>query len=288
MIKKNFFLTIALLIPLILNAKGIEQDSVKSKILNRSVSYSIYLPDGYDSEHRSYPVIYLLHGYGDNHTTWIDKGNISWYADAAIKSGKIPPVIIVMPDAGVSMYVNSFDDKNMYEDFFIKEFIPSIESSYRIKKNKNSRGITGHSMGGWGCMLYALKYPDLFIASAPMSAGIHDDNDIVTYDEGRWEIIFGSILGHNLKSTERLNEVWYKNSILKIVEEMSHTDLQKVRIRISSGDQDSLLKGSILLHLALSKRGINHQLRINDGAHTWAYWRSDISDVLAFIAGSFW
>jgi S-formylglutathione hydrolase FrmB len=288
MIKRNIFLTITLLIPLILNAKGIDQDSVKSKILNRSVSFSIYLPDGYDSEQRSYPVIYLLHGYGDNHTTWIDKGNISWYADSAIKSGKIPPVIIVMPDAGVSMYVNSFDNKNSYEDFFIKEFIPSIESSYRIKKNKYSRGITGHSMGGWGCMLYALKYPDLFIASAPMSAGIHDDKDIVTYDNGKWEVVFGSIFGHNLESTERLNEAWYKNSILKIVEEMPQSDLQKVRIRISSGDQDFLLKGSILLHQALSKQGINHQLRIKDGSHTWAYWRSDITDVLEFIAGNFW
>lgn len=286
--KKNIFLTIALLISLILNANGIKQDSVKSNILNRSVSYSIYLPDGYDSEHRSYPVIYLLHGYGDNHTTWIDKGNISWYADAAIKYGKIPPVVIVMPDAGVSMYVNSFDNKNMYEDFFIKEFIPSIENTYRIKKNKYSRGIAGHSMGGWGCMLYALKYPDLFIASAPMSAGIHDDNDIVSYDDDRWEIVFGSIFGHNLKSSERLNEDWYKNSILKIVDEMSQSDLQKVRIRISSGDQDFLLKGSILLHLALSNQGINHQLRIKEGAHTWAYWRSEITDVLEFITGNFW
>lgn len=288
MIKRNIFLTIILLISIILNAKEIEQDSVKSKILNQSVSYSVYLPDGYDTDQRSYPVIYLLHGYGDNHTTWIEKGNISWHADGAIKSGKIPPVIIVMPDAGVSMYVNSFDNKNNYEDFFIKEFIPSIESSYRIKKNKNSRGIMGHSMGGWGCMLYALKYPDLFVASAPMSAGIHDDNDIITYDDNRWEIVFGSIFGHNLKSTDRLNEDWYKNSILKIVEGMPQSDLQKVKIRISSGDQDFLLKGSILLHLALSRRSINHQLRIKEGAHTWSYWRSDITEVLEFIAGNFW
>lgn len=286
--KRALLVTVVLLLSMVVNAKVIEQNSVKSKILNRDVSYSVYFPEEYDSNVRSYPVIYLLHGYGDDHTTWINKGNISWYADAAIKSGKIPPVIIIMPDAGVSMYVNSFDGKNNYEDFFIKEFMPAVESSYRIKQSKYSRGIAGHSMGGWGCLLYALKYPDLFIATAPMSAGIHDDKDIVTYDDQRWETVFGSIFGYHLKSTERLNKDWYKNSILKIVEEKPQEDLQKVKIRISSGDQDYLLKGSLLLHLALSQKNINHQLRINEGAHTWLFWRSDITDALEFIAGNFW
>jgi enterochelin esterase-like enzyme len=286
--KRALFLTIILLLSMVVNAKVIEQNSVKSKILNRNVSYSVYFPEEYDSNLRSYPVIYLLHGYGDDHTTWINKGNISWYADAAIKSGKIPPVIIIMPDAGVSMYVNSFDGENSYEDFFIKEFMPAVESLYRIKQNKYSRGIAGHSMGGWGCLLYALKYPDMFIASAPMSAGIHDDNDIITYDDQRWETVFGSIFGNHLKSTERLNADWYKNSILKIVEEKPQAELQKVKIRISSGDQDYLLKGSLLLHMSLKQKNINHQLRIKEGSHTWIFWRSDITDVLEFIADNFW
>jgi S-formylglutathione hydrolase FrmB len=286
--KRALFLTVILLLSLVVHAKVIEQNGVKSKILNRNVSYSVYFPEGYDTDLRSYPVIYLLHGYGDDHTTWINTGNIAWYADEAIKTGKIPPVIIIMPDAGVSMYVNSFDGKNNYEDFFIKEFMPTVENLYRIKQNKYSRGITGHSMGGWGCLLYALKYPDLFIASAPMSAGVHDDKDIVTYNDQKWETVFGSIFGYHLKSTERLNEYWYKNSILKIVEEKPQAELQKIKIRISSGDQDFLLKGSLLLHLALNEKNINHQLRIKEGSHTWIFWRSDITDVLEFIAGNFW
>lgn len=285
--KGALLLIIILLLSMVVNAKVIEQNSLKSKVLNRNVSYSVYLPEEYDSNLRSYPVIYLMHGYGDDHTTWISKGNISWYADAAIKSGRIPPTIIIMPDAGVSMYVNSFDGKNNYEDFFIKEFIPTVESLYRIKQDKYSRGIAGHSMGGWGCLLYAIKYPDLFIATAPMSAGIHDDKDIVTYNDQKWETVFGSILGSDLKGEERLNEVWYKNSILKIVEEKTQAELQKVKIRISSGDQDYLLKGSLLLHFALNEKNVNHQLRIKEGSHTWTFWRSDITDVLEFITGNF-
>ncbi|MFT3738795.1 MAG: alpha/beta hydrolase-fold protein [Breznakibacter sp.] len=267
--------------------KVIESNTVNSKLLGRPVSYSIYLPKDYDADVRTYPVIYLLHGYAGDHTSWVHNGRIGWFADKAIEEGKIPPVIIVMPDGGVGMYVNSFNGKNDYEDFFINEFMPHVENTYRIKKGKYSRGITGHSMGGWGSLLYALKYPDLFIAAAPLSAGIHDDNDIVTYDDQRWETIFGSIFGYGLKGVDRLNEAWYRNSILKIVENRPSSEIQKVHLRISCGNEDYLLKGSLLLHFALSEKNINHQLIIKNGSHSWDYWRADISETLEFITSYF-
>jgi S-formylglutathione hydrolase FrmB len=268
-------------------AKVVENNVIKSKILNRDVSYSIYLPDGYDSDLRSYPIIYLLPGYGNDHTTWIQKGNIGWYADREIREGRIVPVIIAIPDGGVGMYVNSFSGKNSYEDFFVREFIPQVEDAYRVRKGKYNRGITGNSMGGWGSMLYALKYPDMFAAAAPLSAGIHDDYDIINYDNARWETVFGSVFGYKLKGKDRLNEYWYKNSILKIVETTSAEDLQKVKFRISCGDQDYLLKGSLLLHLALADKKVQHQLRIKGGGHTWDFWCDDISEALEFIASNF-
>jgi S-formylglutathione hydrolase FrmB len=270
------------------DGKIIEQNVVQSKILNKQVSYSIYLPDGYDVDNRSYPVIYLLHGYGGNHTDWVHAGNIGRYADIAIKEGVIPPVVIIMPDGGVSMYVNSYDGKNNYEDFFIRELMPTVENNWRIKKEKFSRGIAGLSMGGWGAMLYALKYPDLFVASAPLSAGIHDDHDIVNYDDQRWEVVFGSVFGPKLKEKSRLNDCWYKNSILKIVETIPSEQIKKVDYRISCGDQDYLRKGSLLLHLALSEKKIHHQFRIKGGDHNWDFWRSDIMEALVFICNHFW
>lgn len=283
-IDKRFTLHVMLFLFLIpVKAKVIEQNTIKSEVLQKDVSYSIYLPPDYDTSQRSYPVIYLLHGYGDDHTTWIQRGEIDRYADKAIADGLIPPVIIIMADAGVSMYVNSYNKKSMYEDYFIQEFIPTVEERYRIRKTKWSRGIAGHSMGGWGCMLYALKYPDMFVASAPMSAGIHDDNEIMNYDDGRWDIIFGDIIGHNIKGKDRLNKVWYDNSILHIIKNKSSDDIRKVHYRISCGDNDSLIRGSISLHQALTDKDIRHEFRIGDGGHTWAYWRSEITDVLKFI-----
>ncbi len=116
--------------------KIIEQKTVASKILNKDVKYTIYLPPDYTSSDRTYPVVYLLHGYTDDNTGWLQFGEINRYADKAIAEGTIPPMIIVMPNGDSSFYINSYDGKEMYEDFFIKEFMPSIEKTYRGKSRK--------------------------------------------------------------------------------------------------------------------------------------------------------
>ena len=108
-----------------------------------------------------------LHGLTDDNTGWLQFGEINRYADKSIADGTIPPMIIVMPNGDSSFYINSYDGKEKYEDFFIKEFMPSIEKTYRIKGEKRYRGVAGLSMGGYGSLIYALKYPDLFAAAAP-------------------------------------------------------------------------------------------------------------------------
>jgi len=115
--------------------KIIEQKTVASKILNKDVKYTIYLPPDYTSSDRTYPVVYLLHGYTDDNTGWLQFGEINRYADKAIAEGTIPPMIIVMPNGDSSFYIN-YDGKEMYEDLFIKEFMPSIEKTYRGKSRK--------------------------------------------------------------------------------------------------------------------------------------------------------
>ncbi|MGA0987035.1 MAG: alpha/beta hydrolase, partial [Flavobacteriaceae bacterium] len=126
--------------------------TVKSSILKQERNYAIYLPDGYERSSRSYPVLYLLHGYTDNHTGWVQFGEVQHLADQAIASGEATPMIIVMPDADTTRpgYTNSLDGKHNYEDFFFNEFIPHIESTYRIRKEKRFRAIAGLSMGGGG------------------------------------------------------------------------------------------------------------------------------------------
>ena len=198
--------------------KVIEEKAVKSSIMNRPVNYTIYLPPDYSHSERTYPVVYLLHGYTDDNTGWLQFGEVNRYADKAIADGTIPPMIIVMPDADSSWYINSYDGKEKYEDFFIKEFMPAIEKSFRIKAQKRYRGIAGLSMGGYGTLIYSLKYPELFAAAAPLSAAVFDDQSMETMPDNSWNRTFAQLFGRDLKGKDRLSKSWYDNSILKIVD----------------------------------------------------------------------
>lgn len=267
--------------------KVIEERTVKSSALNRSVKYTIYLPADYETSERSYPVVYLLHGYTDDNTGWLQFGEINRLADAAIAKGTIPPMIIVMPNGDSSFYINSYDGKEKYEDFFIKEFMPTIEKTYRIKSEKRYRGIAGLSMGGYGTLMYSLKYPELFSAAAPLSAAVFDDNALTSMADLNYENTFGQLYGRGLKGNDRLNNAWYNNSVLKIIETKSVNDLKKVRYWIDCGDDDFLTKGNALLHIALVDKRVPHEYRVRDGAHSWTYWRTGIIPALAFIGDGF-
>ena len=267
--------------------KVIEERIMKSNILNKNVRYSIYLPADYEHSERSYPVVYLLHGFTDDNTGWLQFGEINRFADKAIGDGTIPPMIIVMPNGDSSFYINSYDGKEKYEDFFIKEFMPLIEKTYRIKAEKKYRGVAGLSMGGYGSLIYALKYPQLFAATAPLSAAVFDDNAMVTMPDANYEAVFGPLYGRNLKGQDRLGKAYYDNSILKLVESKSTDDLKKVRYWIDCGDDDFLTKGNSLLHILLTDKKVPHEYRVRDGAHNWTYWRTGIVDALKFIGESF-
>ncbi|PWK79796.1 S-formylglutathione hydrolase FrmB [Mucilaginibacter oryzae] len=267
--------------------KVIEELYVKSDILDRNVKYAVYLPPDYESSNRTYPVVYLLHGYGDDHTGWLQFGEVNRYADKAIASGTIPPMIIIMPDAGTSWYINNYNGKQRYEDFFFKEFIPAIETEYRIKNKKEYRGIAGLSMGGYGTLVYSFKHPDMFSAAAALSAAVRNEDDFMAITDARWKEVYSNVIGPNLQGNARLNATWRANSVLDLVQNKNAEELKNVRLWLDCGDDDALSKGNILLHIALTEKKVPHEFRIRDGAHNWTYWRTGITDALAFIGDSF-
>ena len=137
-LKKLFLAAVLFVIPLNVFpqvSRGIVKESltINSNILHKHVSYTIYLPFDYETSNRYYPVVYLLHGYTDNDMGWIQFGEANMIADEAIATQEIPAMILVIPDCGVSWYINNYDNSVRYEDFFFQEFIPYIESHYRIK-----------------------------------------------------------------------------------------------------------------------------------------------------------
>ena len=265
----------------------LESLEIDSRILNKKVNYSIYLPPNYNHSQRKYPIVYLLHGYTDDETGWIQFGEVQRIVDEGINNGSIPPMIIAMPDAGVSWYINNFDNSIRYEDFFINEFIPHIEMSYLVRPKKEFRGITGLSMGGYGSLLYAMKYAHLFAACAPMSAPIYTKEEVVSYDQERWDYVEGVLYGKNLVGEARITDHWKSYNPLFIAQQKGTEKLSEVKYYFDCADDDFLYKGNAAMHVLLRDLNVPHEFRVRDGAHNWTYWRTALPEVLAFIGESF-
>lgn len=255
--------------------------TVKSGILKQERSYAIYLPEGYEASSRSYPVLYLLHGYSDNHTGWVQFGEVQHIADMAIAAAEATPMIIVMPDADTTRpgYTNSVDGKHNYENFFFEEFMPHIENTYRIRKDKRYRAIAGLSMGGGGSFVYAMRRPDLFSAAAPLSAWM---GPTTAEELKNWAERSGASF-----DPEDAEAYLAKNNPLALVKTIEKEKLNSIRWYIDCGDDDFLYEGNAQMHILMRQLGINHEYRVRDGGHTWEYWRSALPTVLQFVSKGF-
>ena len=217
---------LALLFPAITLAQhpqGIVRESLTmtSEILDQDVRYTVYLPSDYETSERYYPIVYLLHGYTDDDTGWLQFGEANRIVDQGIADGDIPPMILLMPDGGVSWYINNYDNETRWEDMFVEEFIPHIESKYRVRAEKEFRGISGLSMGGYGSLVLSMRHPDLFVAAAAFSSGVVTDEGLQAIPAERWDMPFGALYGRGLEGPARLTEHWRRYSVLDIVREHS-------------------------------------------------------------------
>ena len=281
--KKLFLLAFIFTVGLLFSQGGKVMDrlSLKSEILGGERKYAIYLPSDYDHSNREYPVLYLLHGAGDDHTGWVQFGEVKSIADKTKKEGLSTSMIIVMPDAqtGKRGYFNDIDNNWNYEDFFFQEFIPFIEKKYRIKSEKRYRAIAGLSMGGGGTFIYALRHPDMFSSACPLSGYMGK----LSYNE------FYESNEEKLKKyrREKVFNYYSNHNALSIIQNQTDENLKSVRWYIDCGDNDFLYEGNSLVHIALKKRGVPHEYRVRDGAHNWTYWRSALPEVLSFVSDRF-
>lgn len=264
-----------------------ESLKVKSNLLGKDVEYSVYLPHDYETNNRRYPVLYLLHGYTDDETGWVQFGEAPYIADKAIASGEVTPMIIIMPDAGVTWYINSHDGKVKFEDFFVKELIPHVDATYRSRPTKEFRAVAGLSMGGHGSFLMATRHPDLFVACAPLSGAFWTETEVLKTPDDGWDKYFGDIYGKGLKGADRMTTHLKSYNGLEIVKSGNVDELKKVKYYIDCGDDDFLIEGNMALHLEMKKKGIPHEFRVRDGIHDWTYWRTALPEVLKFVSQSF-
>ncbi len=254
--------------------------AMTSKILKGERKYAVYLPPDYETSERSYPVLYLLHGAGDDQTGWVQFGEVLRITDNAIKDGTATPMIIIMPDAntGKRGYFNQGKDWK-YEDFFFEELMPYVEQQYRIKGEKRYRAVAGLSMGGGGSFMYALHHPELFSSACPLSAYVGPLTLVDLKERFKRD---------NQQYTEDEIQAYFdRHNAINLLESVPLEDIKSVRWYIDCGDDDFLYEGNSLVHIAMKKKEIPHEYRVREGRHSWTYWRESLPKVLEFVSQAF-
>jgi S-formylglutathione hydrolase FrmB len=157
---------------------------------NRSVT--IYLPPDYDVDSQRYPVIYFLHGFGANDKRTIAETKFNDLLDIAIRNGIIRPVILVIPSSHTlyrgSFYTNSSLTGN-WADYIGKDLVQYIDRKFRTIANRNSRGLTGHSMGGNGALKIGMLYADVFGSVYSMSPGVLNWGEEISLSSPAFKIL---------------------------------------------------------------------------------------------------
>ena len=245
----------------------VECSKIESKYLKRAVPYCAMLPASFDQEKsRKFPIIYFLHGLGDNEQSMINAGGWSIYEDLLAKK-KVGEFVVAAPYGYQSFYVNSKDGKMQYENFFLREFMPEMEKRYRFKGGRNSRGIMGVSMGGYGALHYAFKYPQKFVAVSTHMAALQDsvDSNVGNSLEGQ---LLTAVFGNPI------DKAYYKaNNPLQLARTASVAQLRTMKIYFDCGDRDNygFNVGAEQLHAILQKRRVPHEWHIYPGGHDWEY-----------------
>jgi S-formylglutathione hydrolase FrmB len=263
-IKKTSRTLVFLILFQIVWAYDVQTQLILSDSMGKNIPATIILPETYKSGNDNYSVAYVLHGYGGDHTNWTMRTDIEDLADQY-------NVIIVCPDgAKDSWYFDSVNDANyQYETHIIKELIPFIDQNYKTNAHKNSRFITGLSMGGHGALFLAIRHPELFSAVASMSGGV----DIRTSSH-KWE------LETRLGPKEENELCWEEHSILGLVHKFPKEGL---RILIDCGVDDIFIQDNRKLHKELSDVKIPHDYIERPGGHSWRYWNRVIGYHLFFF-----
>jgi enterochelin esterase-like enzyme len=215
--------------------------TLMSNYLSQNMKFNLILPAGYNTDtDKSYPVLYLLHGMGDDNTSWIAKGNAAQWVQKAIETGVVPELIVVMPDAKVTFYTGN------YESYFHLELMPFIESHYRTLNTRDNRFIAGLSMGGYGTLYHALKYPEKFALAFSMSP------------------------------------VDLNGDITRMITQ--HSGIGVPAFTIDAGQNDFVVGNDPeKIHQAMEAKGIPHQWIYRPGAHDWTFWQVSLQTALEQI-----
>lgn len=261
--------------------------SVQSTMLNRAINYAVLLPPEYENSNDSFPVVYLLHGFGDNEKAWYQGGNIQFYADKyALETG---PVIYVMPQGFNTYWVNKYNGNYPYMDMLVNELLPEVDTKFRTRKDPSQRAVMGYSMGGYGAFILPAKHPEIFKTAVALSMSFRTDEQYINEPQGvfdsQWGTIFG---GMGVAGDARLTPYFKNYSPFHFFGNPGDPALSGQNYFIDCGDdEESLSETNNSLHLVMRDLGINHEYRVRNGAHSWDYWHKSLPEAFRFMGYAF-
>jgi S-formylglutathione hydrolase FrmB len=265
----------------------IECGALPSKILHQAVHYCALLPPSYDTDtHRAFPVLYFLHGLGDNEQSLVNTG--VWNLIENLREEKkIGEFVVVTPAAARTFYVNSYDGRTRYSDFFIREFIPAIESKYRIRGERAARGISGVSMGGYGALRFAFAYPQLFSSVSAHSAALMpqpvEKLRSAMNASSRMAALLGDIFGRPINAA-----YWQQNSPFLLAKK-NRVSLANLKIYFDCGtaDEYGFDEGARTLDADLDALKIKHEAHLYSGNHSLVYFLEHLPASIEFHSSVF-
>jgi S-formylglutathione hydrolase FrmB len=255
----------------------------KSAVLKREVRFCASLPAAYDTDKvRRFPVVYYLHGLGENERAllplWAIIGDLQ-------QAGTVKQFLVITPDAGTSFYINSRDGRVRYEDFFIREFVPAMEKKYRIRGVREDRGIQGSSMGGYGALRFAFKYPQMFAAVAAEMPALYEKfpQRLIPYFEmSRRNVTESSPFGHPFNEA-----FWERNTPFALARENAariRQDKLKIYFDVGSQDDYGFDEGVRQLDKLLTSLRIPHEAHVYPGGHNAAFVADHFGDAMKFVS----
>jgi len=287
----------------------------------------VYLPPGYaGSIDRQYPAVYLLHSFNASNRTWLGESgyqgmDVTVLLDLLIRSGRIEPMIVVMPDAanrfGGSWYANS-PSTGLWEDFVARDLVSFVDRKYRTVDDRRGRGIAGQSMGAYGALRIAMHFPDVFGAVLGMSApnlvnpdplGAPAHEAALSISDGRvaevplpGRVIWAKAAAFSPNTTapplyadlpfertaagivirDAIWKKWLQNTLAPQIG--AHcASLRDLRIRLEVGSRDALAGESMAFANALTEKSIPFSLVVFEGGHVEGVRRQFETSVFAFF-----
>lgn len=294
-------------------AGSVDYRSFDLPSLSEPLKAAVYAPSG-EAPAEGWPVVYLLHGHNGNEKSWTDLGHMEETLDRLIEERVIRPILVVMPDAKNSWYVDSAEvgGPGDYETALTRDLREAVEAGYPVRTDRGGRAIAGLSMGGFGAVRLALAHPELYSASVSFSGALWQNVpkaelektpedlkkaepniffqrvDAATTTAG---VVVPNVGDHYSGSFGKPFDARLFNAqnVFTLLALQTQAKAKLPAFYLTCGDDDgyALWRGAYALYTMMEEAGVAAEFRVTDGAHVWSLWAKELVNGLAFIDGHF-